>query len=242
LFSSRMLFTTAICLSTFAWALCSLSVETSTESAALFLDFNASSTSPYPTSDGPALAVRLRSDDHGEDQPPSEQLNSPKQVCPTDPPIDCYRPNCLGSPDPPNAYRCKSRSITIIDSVETTLFGCPCCPGSNYFDCDDEICDGEETARCTTELLKGCHCRSRNPSTPYLCSPVDICVDPNSPVLGPIQERSTTPTEPPPPSSEFWNVSDKGYEDTPEHGMPQKDGGNEMLPRTAPVVWLDSYD
>ena len=219
LFSSTMLFTTAICLSTFALG---LSVETSTESAALFLDLKTSSTSPPLTSDGPEVLVRLRLDDYGEGQPPSEQ-----QVCPTDPPIPCSRPTCLGSPYPPNAYRCKSTSITIIDSVETTLFGCQCCPDTSLY-CDDEICDGEETTRCTSELLKGCRCIQRNPSSPVLSFMGDVCVDPDSPVLGPIQERSTTPTELPPLSSEFWNVSDKGHENTPQRGMPQKDVGNDM--------------
>jgi hypothetical protein len=237
-----MLFITAIYLFTFVWALCSLSVEASTESAASLL--KASSTSLHPTSHESTLVVRLRSDDHGEGQPPSEQLNSPIQVCPTDPPIYCFMPTCLGSPDPPNAFRCKSRSITIRDSVETTLFGCQCCPlFDSSFYCDDELCKGdEEMARCASELLKGCHCLRRNPATPVLSFSGDICVDPISPVLRLIQERSTTPTEPPPSSSEFWNVTDKGYGDTKAHSMPQKDVGNEVLPRTTLEVWLDSYD
>jgi hypothetical protein len=63
----RMLFTTAIYLSTFVWALCSVSVEAFTESAASLL--KASSTL-HPTSHESLLVLRLRSDNHDEGQPP----------------------------------------------------------------------------------------------------------------------------------------------------------------------------
>ena len=163
------------------------------------------------------------------------------QVCPTDPPIPCFMPNCLGSPDPPDAYRCKSRSTTVENSIEITLFACPCCPShAHELYCDDERCDGEEKGRCKSELLKGCYCRSRDPPTPEICGPVTPCVDPDTPVLGPIQERSTTPTEPPPMSSEFWNVLDGEYEGLSQHSIPRKDIGSEISLRTGPEIWLDS--
>jgi hypothetical protein len=230
-------------LSTFILVFCNLAVGTSTGSVALFLD-PTSPTSPYPTSDRPALAVRLRgnidshSDDHGEGQPPSEQPHSPKQVCPTDPPIPCSRPNCLGSPNPPDAYRCKSRSTTIEDSIEITLFACQCCPDYGHeLYCDDEMCDGEEEGRCQSELLKGCYCRPRNPPTPEFVVVGYTNVDP---VLRPIQERSTTPTEPPPMSSEFWGRLDKEYGDLARH-IQQKGIRCEILLRKAPEIWLGSY-
>lgn len=115
------------------------------------------------------MAFRLRgnensrSDDNGEGQPPLEQPNSPKQVCPTDPPIPCSRSNCPGSPNPPDAYRCKSRSTTIEGSIEITLFACQCCPDQCLY-CDDERCDGEEKGQCKSEHLKGRYCIPRNPS------------------------------------------------------------------------------
>jgi len=90
LVSSIMLFTTVAGLSTFILVSCTLAVETSTGSITLFLD-PMSPASPYPTSDGPALAIRFRgnkgnlSNDYGEGQSPSEHLNSPIQACPNRP-------------------------------------------------------------------------------------------------------------------------------------------------------------
>jgi hypothetical protein len=128
-----MLFATVSDLFTCTLVFYNLAIGTSTESIP-FNHYPTSPTSSYPTSSGPTLAFRPRgnengrSDGNGEGQPPLEQPNSPKQVCPTDPPIPCSRPNCLGSPNPPDAYRCKSRSTTIEDSIEITLFACQCCP------------------------------------------------------------------------------------------------------------------
>lgn len=240
-----MLFTTVSGLFTCTLVFYNLAIGTSTESIP-FNHYPTSPTSSYPTSSGPTLAFRPRgnengrSDGNGEGQPPLEQPNSPKQVCPTDPPIPCSRPNCLGSPNPPDAYRCKSRSTTIEDSIEITLFACQCCPDHSFY-CDDERCDGEEKGRCKSELLKGCHCWRRNPSTPVFETFSEVNVDPDSPVLGSIQGRSTTPTEPPPMSSEFWNLSDKGYGDLLGSGILRKDIESGILLGKASEIWLGSY-
>jgi hypothetical protein len=131
-------------------------------------------------------------------QPPSDPNNPPKQVCPTEPPVECFMPNCLGSPEPPDPYRCKSTSTTTVESVETTMFACPCCPAFAHLYCDAEICDGEEDNRCRSELLKGCHCRTRNPKTPPLVFTASVSVCPVPPGFRPSQNLSTTPTERPP--------------------------------------------
>jgi len=116
------------------------------------------------------------------------------------------------------------------------LFGTP-----HYIYRDDEIRDGEETGRCKSELLKGCYCRSRNPSTPEYAGFGSVCVGPDPPVLCLIQKQSTTPTEPPPTSSEFRNVLGEGHEDLLGHTIPQKDVRSEVSLRKAPELWLDSY-
>lgn len=84
-------------------------------------------------------------------------MPSPVQACPTDPPIYCHMPECVGWPNPPTPYRCTSRSTWIENSVEYTMFGCPCCSFTPP-DCEDETCVGNEDKRCTTELQKNCHC------------------------------------------------------------------------------------
>jgi hypothetical protein len=175
--------------------------------------------------------------------PSLEQPNSPIQVCPTDPPTPCARPNCLGSPDPPNAYRCKSRSTIIENSVEITLFACQCCPDyPHQLYCDDERCDGEEKGRCKSELLKGCHCRSRDQIPELYGLLFPSCVVPDSLVLDPLQERSTTPTEPPPISSListlFWNTFNKRYEDLSRHSVPRKDIGSEIFLRIGQEIYF----
>jgi hypothetical protein len=74
-------------------------------------------------------------------QPPTEQTSlqqtpswdpedPPKQVCP-EPRIMCWMPDCGGKSYLADPFRCKSKSITVVDSVATTLFDCPCCPGGN---------------------------------------------------------------------------------------------------------------
>lgn len=161
-----------------------------------------------------ALTVVTETDCSSE--PPHD---SPVQVCPTDPPTECPRPECLGWPNPPNAYRCTSRSTKIENSVETTLFDCPCCSGHPPY-CDDELCDGNEKGRCTSELLKGCHCMNRN--APYdvewafwASEPSEpTCVNMESVNMDLFNERSTTPTGPPPASGVLFDLVDKRHENS----------------------------
>ena len=226
LFLLKMLFASVNVLCTFILASWSFARGSFTESTALSPDAT-TLTLPCSTSgnevlemlESMALSVRDRhhvpnlpegqppSQQTLPEQPPSEPHNPPNQVCPTEPPVQCFMPNCLGSPEPPDAYRCKSTSTTTVDSVETTLFACPCCPDSVY--CDAEICDGEEDNRCKSELLKGCRCRTRNPANPPRVFIGSVTVCPLPPGFRPMQNRSTTPTEPPPSSSQFWASSNK---------------------------------
>ena len=110
--------------------------------------------------------------------------------------------DCAGSHYPPDPYRCKSRSTKIINSIETTLFGCQCC--SRIYRCDEEICNGGKELRCQSELLKGCYCIDSQ-AEPLVAVMPELNFYPNAVTLGLIidrtQGRSKTPTEPPPTTS-----------------------------------------
>jgi|SRR5450432_171170 hypothetical protein len=93
-----------------------------------------------------------------------------------------------------------------INSVETTLFGCQCCPRPG-FHCNEEICNGGKEFRYQSELLKGCLCI--DPEAEGAIYGGEIFINPASPILSPIsvpvlhQGRSTTPTELPPTAEEL---------------------------------------
>jgi len=135
---------------------------------------------------------------------------------------------CLtgGKPDPPDPFRCKSKSITVVDSAETTVFGCPCCPGGNWLHCDDDICDGEEEEKCKREPVKGCDCQPRNPiyvgeyPVAYVCG-----------AYASRFQRSTAPTEPPPASSEFWNLSHESCKDAGGENKAREHAASDILLR-----------
>jgi hypothetical protein len=147
--------------------------------------------------------------------------NPPKQVCP-EPRIMCWMPECRGQPDPPDPFRCQSKSITVVDSIATTLFACPCCPGGNWIRCDDEICDGEEEEKCKKEPVKGCHCRPRNPIYEGVFPIEHIYIQP-------APRRWTTPIEPPPASGEFWNLSNESRKGAEGENVPWKHAASEIL-------------
>ena len=138
----------------------------------------------------------------------------------------CWMPDCGGKPDLPNPFRCKSKSITVVDSAETTVFGCPCCPGGNWLHCDDDICDGEEEEKCKREPVKGCDCRPRNPiyvgeyPVAYVCG-----------AYASRFQRSTAPTEPPPASSEFWNLSHESCKDAGGENKAREHAASDILLR-----------
>lgn len=173
------------------------------------------STSPSAASGEFVVAIRLRdhdvdsANDSTQDQLILHQNRPPVRDCPNNPPVRCHRHTCLGLPDPPDAYRCRSRSTMIQNFVEITLFGCQCCPSTSPF-CDEEICDGRETRRCKSELLMDCSCLLRDESPIYM-DPVSIGVNPDTLVLD-ADERSTTPTEPPPLSLKSWAGFSNGNE------------------------------
>jgi hypothetical protein len=92
---------------------CNVTLATFREPVALSLD-QAGPATPYPTSDRTELPIRIQDndthlDDPRDNHPPLAQPNSPRQECPTDPPIACSMTDCAGSPYPPDPYRCKSR-------------------------------------------------------------------------------------------------------------------------------------
>jgi hypothetical protein len=159
-----------------------------------------------------------------------EPENPPKQVCP-ELRIMCWMPDCGGKPDPPDPFRNKSKSITVVDSVATTLFACPCCPGGNWPHYDEEICDGEEEEKCKKEPVKGCECRPRNPiyvgeyPVAYVCGAYAIRF-----------QRSTTPTEPPPASREFWNLSNESCKDVGGENMALEDSQIVILLRQTSLI------
>src|SRR6266536_2194673 len=242
-----MLVITANVLYTFILAFCNLAGGASTESIALSLGptspalpYSTSCNEPMEILEALARVARVRHvSDNPDGRPPlqqtspeqhrSELAEPPKQVCPTDPPILCYMHNCVGSPDPPDPYRCRSRSTTNVDSIETTLFACRCCPDFSHIYCDAEICDGEEEKKCKTELLKGCHCSTRNPAKPPLEFFASVSVCPLPPGSHSTQEQSMTPTEPLPASSEFWNLSSGSCKDAARYNVPWKHAKSEML-------------
>jgi hypothetical protein len=200
----------------------------------------------YPTSDRTELPIRIQGNDTHlgdprDNHPPLARPNSPRQECPTDPPIACGMTDCAGSPYPPDPYRCKSRSTKIVDSIETTLFGCQCC--SRIFKCDEEICNGGKELRCQSELLKGCYCI--DPQTePLVAVMPEVNVYPGPVALGLIfdltQGRSTTPTEPPPTTQELeeWG---RVYKDMLVYDILQEYSEKEILLSTALEDWLRAW-
>jgi len=139
-----------------------------------------------PIGNNTALPLRGRSDDDQhldqsrDGHAPSQQVASPRQECPTDPPVDCIESNCDGSYDPPDPYRCKSKSTTTINLVEVTLSGCRCCHYPHFW-CDDEKCNGGSDLRCHSEIQMGCPCF--DPDEEPVLTPVSPMINPATPVL-----------------------------------------------------------
>jgi hypothetical protein len=160
---------------------------------------------------------------------PWDPEDPPQQVCP-EPRIMCWMPGCGGKPDPLDPFRCKSKSIIVVNSVATTLFACPCCPGGNWLHSYDEICDGEEE-KCKKEPVKGCECRPRNPiyvgeyPVAYVCG-----------AYASRFQRSTTPTEPPPTASEFWNLSSESCKHVGGGSMALEDSQIEISLRQTSLI------
>ena len=91
-----------------------------------------------------------------------------QQKCPATKPVACSNEDCLGSNTPPSAFRCTSTSISIINSIEFTLFDCQCCPDKQP-QCEDELCQGNNASGvCLSDLLKGCWCEALGDNSPRM--------------------------------------------------------------------------